>query len=175
MGQSPALSFAPTLSINQVTPSPGTLSTPQTASANKVTTSASCHVVAQECVNEDAARPTGTSSTGIRQISHQNSDLTRPSKGRGSNRAIVHPAPEGGGDKVGVGLSSDEARRKRQEVQKMKKEEWHRKHQMQVANQQMRSDGGKEEEEEEGEGAKSGGVSSGSATDCNDDLITDGE
>ena len=180
MGLSRGPPPAPTPNIKQESPSPGSLSTPRVyvGSVNMTRPTEGSSEVPQLCVNDGVTRT--TSSIATKQVSDNVGDLTRPPIGGGrgnSSRATVHPVPEGGGDNEGAGLSSDEARKKRQEVQKMRKEEWHRKHQMQVTNQQGRSSGGREEEMES-EGVRSGGgggVTLGDSVECHDDLITDGE
>ena len=92
-----------------------------------------------------------------RQTIMKNSDLSNDS--RECDR-VEQLSPEAGKD------GEEEVRRKRQEAQKLRKEEWQRKHQKRLTN----------EKEDEKENKSSGDTGSGeSLVDCNDPLLTDGK
>ena len=89
----------------------------------------------------------------------KNSDLSSDSR---ECDVVEQLSPEAGSDGK---ASSEEVRRKRQEAQKLRKEEWQRKHQKRLTN----------EREDEKENKSSGDAGSAGSLDCDDPLLTDGE
>ena len=110
---------------------------------------------------------TALTSKTTRQNILKNSDLSSDNKGCEREENPLQLSPEAGNDGK---TSSEEVRRKRQEAQKLRKEEWQRKHQKKVTNQDERED------EKENKGNGSGGdVGSAESIDCDDPLLTDGK